>query len=34
MVYYIIVIHAEYNLDLGTGQDSLEDPVCRFLALI
>jgi hypothetical protein len=34
MVRYTIVVYAEYNLDLGTGQDSLEDPACRFLALV
>jgi hypothetical protein len=30
---HTIVIYAEYNLGLGTGQDSLEGPACRFLAL-
>jgi len=27
-------MYAEHNLDSGTGQDSLEDPACRFLALV
>jgi hypothetical protein len=26
-------MHAEHNLGSGTGQDSLEGPACRFLAL-
>jgi hypothetical protein len=34
MVRHTIVMHAEYNLDLGTGQDSLEDSAYRFLALV
>jgi hypothetical protein len=34
MVRHTIVIYAEYNLDSGIGQDSLEDPACRFLALV
>jgi hypothetical protein len=34
MVRYTTVIHAEYNLDSGIGQDSLKDPTCRFLALV
>jgi hypothetical protein len=33
VVRYIIIIYAEYNLGLRTGQDSLEGPTCRFLAL-
>jgi hypothetical protein len=34
MVRYTIVMHAEYNLGLGIGQDFLEGPAYRFLALI
>jgi hypothetical protein len=31
---YIIVIYTKYNLDLEIGQDSLEDSIYRFLALV
>jgi hypothetical protein len=34
MVRYTTAMHTEYNLDSGTGQDSLEDPTYRFLALV
>jgi hypothetical protein len=34
MVRHTTEMHAEHNLDLGTGQDSLEGPACRFLALV
>jgi hypothetical protein len=34
MVRHTTVIYAEYNLDSGTEQDSLEDPAYRFLALV
>jgi hypothetical protein len=34
MVRHTTVIHAEHNLDLGTGQDFLKGPACRFLVLV
>jgi hypothetical protein len=34
MVRHTIVIYTEYNLGLGIGQDSLEGPAYRFLALV